>query len=143
MTINECNIRRTGQTHFNDSSTKKIGKQAMGNRIDDTIKLFDNWETKKNKDEMIIYFEIFFYYTCLVTHLIDMFLFYIFWQLFQLLTFWLFAFLQYTLLYLYCFWDNKSIIKALNWIELPLWNLQIIPPFYSVPSPLKRLKFHQ
>jgi len=55
MTTNEYNFKRTGQTRFSDSSRKKIGKQAIGNKIDDTIKLLDNnWKTKKNKDEIKI-----------------------------------------------------------------------------------------
>jgi len=38
-----------------DSSVKKIGKQAIGNRIDDVIKSLDNnWKTKTKKDEIRI-----------------------------------------------------------------------------------------
>jgi len=56
MTNNEYNIRQNGQTRFYVSLRKRIGKYAIGNRIDDMIKLSDNnWETKTKKDEIRIY----------------------------------------------------------------------------------------
>jgi len=60
MTMNEYSIRRTGQTHFFDSSKRKIRKQAIGNRIDNVIKRLDNsWKSKTKKDEIRTYLKKF------------------------------------------------------------------------------------
>jgi len=60
MTMNKYNIRHTGQTRFLYTSVKRIGKQAIGNRIDNVIKSMDNnWKTKTNKDEIRMYLKKF------------------------------------------------------------------------------------
>jgi len=53
---NEYLIRRTGQLRYFDSSKKRIGKQALCNRIDEVVKIFDtSWTNLKNKDAIRIF----------------------------------------------------------------------------------------
>jgi len=59
---NEYLIRRTGQLRYFDSSKKRIGKQALCNRIDEVVKAFDtNWTKLNNKDAIRIYLKKIFF----------------------------------------------------------------------------------
>jgi len=55
-------IRRTGKRRFYDSSSKRIGKQSINNRIDDTTRhLTNEWTDLKTKDAIRIYLKKIFF----------------------------------------------------------------------------------
>jgi len=55
MLTNAYTIKRSGQLRFFDSSIRKIGKQSIANRIDDTTKHFElDWVNLKTKDAIRI-----------------------------------------------------------------------------------------
>jgi len=59
---NEYVIRRPGKIRFYDSSKKRIGSQAIFNRLDTIVQRFDdNWTKLKKKDCIRIYLKKIFF----------------------------------------------------------------------------------
>jgi len=55
-------IRRSNQTRSSDAAKKRIGRQAIGNRTDDIVKLFDtNWTTLTDKHSIRKYLKKIFF----------------------------------------------------------------------------------
>jgi len=53
---NEYRIKRTGKIRYFDSSMKKVGQQALGNRLDEVVNLFnDDWTKLMTKDAIRVY----------------------------------------------------------------------------------------
>jgi len=59
---NRYTIRRTGKTRFYDSSRGKVGRQSLGNRIDNiVIKFCDKWQTSRLKTKFRVYLKKLFF----------------------------------------------------------------------------------
>jgi len=59
---NMYSLRRSGKLRSFDSARKRIGKQAIGNRTDDIIKIFDKrWTTLLSKDDIRKYLKRFIF----------------------------------------------------------------------------------
>jgi len=59
---NKYSIRRNGKTKFYDSSQRRAGRQALGNRLNDIFdNLCDNWTKASYKDAIQIYLKKIFF----------------------------------------------------------------------------------